>query len=124
MLHPRPPHQNTPPPRQGKQPHQLRLQCLHGVLPADLVPGLEPQDHLGHDVVLDLIGSGIDRGLAVVEIVRRQGGGIVRTGPGLIADALDLGPGVLNEGLGVETRCFQGQFGDQLLGLAALELQH
>ena len=51
---------------------------------------LQPQHHLGHDVVLDLIGARVDRSLAVVV------DDVVTTGTTLraVLDALD-GHGVL-----------------------------
>ena len=36
-----------------------------------LGPASEAQHQLGHDVALDLVGAGVDRGLAVVEVAAR-----------------------------------------------------
>src|SRR6185437_16627112 len=41
---------------------------------------LESQDHLGNDVLLDLVGSTENTELAAVEIVRGQPGGVLRPG--------------------------------------------
>ena len=59
----------------------------------------ESQHHLGDDVLLDLVGAAVDRGLAPVEVVRRDGGGIVGADRSLVPPgALGLGEVGMGEG--------------------------
>ena len=68
------------------------------------------QNHLGNDIVLDLVGSAINGGLAHVEIARRGAVRIIGADRVLVvafAKAAEIGRAIMAD-------CFQCEFGDAL----------
>src|SRR5690606_15278226 len=81
----------------------------------------QAQDHLGDDVLLDLVAAAEDRQLAVVEVVGRGRGGLG------LAQRLARMAGVLrrlDEGLGIGADRAPDQRQDLLADLGAADLEH
>src|SRR6185312_12696250 len=81
---------------------------------------LEAQDHLRDDVLLDLVGSAVDRGLAHVEVVAGERRGIV------LADRIAFPPRVErlgNVGQAVGAQRLHLQLRERLLDLAPANLE-
>src|SRR5690348_2942004 len=80
----------------------------------------QPQHHLRDHVLLDLVRAAIDRSLAVVEIMRRQGRSVVGPDRLLVPAFLER---LALEGERVGADRLHGEFGQALLDLRALDLE-
>jgi hypothetical protein len=85
--------------------------------------GSKPQDRLGHDVALDLVGAGIDRAGAVVEVFGRGDPGVGRAGQEAVGGGRKArgraaeGAAVRLPGGGVDASGLDGQLGQALAEL-------